>query len=502
MIVHKVPSSMQKARTTFPTGIRILLCILFLTSLTASAQELQRSGGAYTLPPGSMPTWAVPVLRLVSSTHVEPTTGIVISDNGMVLVPNAFANSGDEIIVLDGGTDIVRNGRPARIERSFSAQGLQVLFVDGLQRNGVTLAAGTPQDGSEIVLTAFPPAEEIAEGKPPLSLTASVVVFEESGNAAISGETRLPNVTGGLVDTCGNLVAVSLADDVQTMESSPATRYQWKQTLLYILGEMQITPREFTCPGPQAEPSPAPEEEIVAEEEIPAEEEQPAQPVPEEAVIDDPLVEEELFEEERVEEDPEPPVDILPPVEQGAYGLEPPKDVEESNHWPWLLAALLLLGLGFALHRLRQSRSPIGDIRQDKDASSAIPVVQEDGEETTLPAPVFDSLLRIKGVLADGTPFEASCPVNERAINVTIGRGETDLIIESHAVSRSHVNLNGTREALTITDLGSSNGTSINGVPCLEGEILYIKPGDSLVLGNARCTLEFTPVESGKRGRP
>ncbi len=44
-----------------------------------------------------------------------------------------------------------------------------------------------------------------------------------------------------------------------------------------------------------------------------------------------------------------------------------------------------------------------------------------------------------------------------------------------------------------MTDLGSSNGTSINGVPCLEGEIMYFEPGDSLVFGDALCTLEITP---------
>ena len=54
------------------------------------------------------------VLKLVSSTHVKPTTGIVISDNGLVLVSGEFASSEGEIIVLDGGTDILSHGRPAR----------------------------------------------------------------------------------------------------------------------------------------------------------------------------------------------------------------------------------------------------------------------------------------------------------------------------------------------------------------------------------------------------
>ncbi|MFC1720034.1 hypothetical protein ACFL00_02695, partial [Pseudomonadota bacterium] len=94
----------------------LCLCVLLSFSLAAPAQNLERGGETYTLPPGSMPSWTVPVLRLVSATYVVPTTGIVISDNGLVLVPKDFAGADDEIIVLDGGTDIIRNGRPARIE--------------------------------------------------------------------------------------------------------------------------------------------------------------------------------------------------------------------------------------------------------------------------------------------------------------------------------------------------------------------------------------------------
>jgi pSer/pThr/pTyr-binding forkhead associated (FHA) protein len=55
--------------------------------------------------------------------------------------------------------------------------------------------------------------------------------------------------------------------------------------------------------------------------------------------------------------------------------------------------------------------------------------------------------------------------------------------------------LNGTRELLTITDLGSSNGTSINGIPCLEGETMYIEPGDIIILGNARFSYAIIPAE-------
>jgi pSer/pThr/pTyr-binding forkhead associated (FHA) protein len=62
------------------------------------------------------------------------------------------------------------------------------------------------------------------------------------------------------------------------------------------------------------------------------------------------------------------------------------------------------------------------------------------------------------------------------------------------------VQLNGSYGELTVSDLGSSNGTSINGVPCLEGEIIFMEPGDVLVLGDARCSLEIRPRGSDKGG--
>jgi pSer/pThr/pTyr-binding forkhead associated (FHA) protein len=107
--------------------------------------------------------------------------------------------------------------------------------------------------------------------------------------------------------------------------------------------------------------------------------------------------------------------------------------------------------------------------------------------------------LLLRGVLGDGRPFEASACVCADAINLEIGRGNTDVSIDSPSVSRRHACLNGTADALTLTDLGSSNGSSINGVPCLEGEIMYVEPGDTVILGDVRFTV--TVVAAGAGGR-
>jgi len=466
------------------------LCIwLLLTAASVGfAQDLDQGS--------SLPSWVVPVLRLVSATHVEPTTGIVLSESGLVLIPENFASMGDEIIVLDGGTDIIRNGRPARIEKKFTAAGIQVISVQGLSRRGVSIAARPIQDGSQIVLAAFPPAELIAEGLPPLNIPASVVVFSENGNPSISGETQLPNVTGPLLDSCGDLAGFSVADDVQSMEVSPSTRYTWRTSILQIFEALQITPRESNCAGDELEileePAPAIEDDLT---------EQPGVIEPE------PSLEEEPAKEPAREEDPEaaepPPapdeelleIDLLPPFEDDSMEVPEPEEETRSGGWLWLIVALVSFALGLFLHRVRQTRleeTTKGTEDAVMKTSIAAPKEsEEDGDTAALSS--LDSLLVIKGVLSDGTPFEDSCAVSERAINIVIGRGDTDLRIDSGAVSRQHASLNGARSELTLSDLGSSNGTSINGVPCLEGEILYVEPADIIVLGDARFSIEIRP---------
>jgi pSer/pThr/pTyr-binding forkhead associated (FHA) protein len=181
----------------------------------------------------------------------------------------------------------------------------------------------------------------------------------------------------------------------------------------------------------------------------------------------------------------------LPPIETGPPAAPEP---EARPTWPWLLLGLLLIAGGVALHWRRRA---VNAIAGDPAAAGSAPPASGTGDEPQAPAPELDRRLALRGVLADGTPIDVACPVSARAINVVIGRGATaDLVLPSAAVSRQHARLNGTADALTVADLGSSNGTSVNGVPCLEGEILYLAAGDVLVVGDARLSVEIeTPVE-------
>ena len=66
--------------------------------------------------------------------------------------------------------------------------------------------------------------------------------------------------------------------------------------------------------------------------------------------------------------------------------------------------------------------------------------------------------------------------------NVTVigRRQDCDLCIPLMVVSRRHCEINKTKQALLVRDLGSSNGTYLNGKRVTEAEV---KPGDYLQIG-------------------
>jgi hypothetical protein len=196
-----------------------------------------------------------------------------------------------------------------------------------------------------------------------------------------------------------------------------------------------------------------------------------------------------------------PDLEILPPIEVDepaepeptpAPGPEP----TASSAWYWLWAALALIAAGAGLRLWRRRLAGASDEPGADGAEDSGP--NDNETRADAPPPRLDSQVRLEGELADGTPLSISCPVSARAINLTIGRGQAaDLRIPSPAVSRRHATVNGSAGELTFSDLGSGNGSSINGVPCLENEIMYLEPGDVLVLGDARFTLRIVP-DSGE----
>jgi hypothetical protein len=168
--------------------------------------------------------------------------------------------------------------------------------------------------------------------------------------------------------------------------------------------------------------------------------------------------------------------------------------------WLGLLAAAILTGV-FGLHYRRRAIST----RRDAPAGSAgMSAGQPQAQQSPAAAPgspdaasQADCVVEISGRLSDGTPFLGSCDVNGAAINLVIGRGRADIVIDSADVHREHARLSGSADMLTISDLGSSRGTWINRVPCLRGEIMYIGSEDTIFLGDVSFQVSVRTRQPG-----
>lgn len=425
----------------------------------------------------ALPPWVVLVLKPVSDNRVQPVTGVVISPLGMVLVPFDFAAPGDQLVVLDGGTDFVANGRAARVHRQFPAAGLSVLQVTDLRRDAAVFSSSWPGDGDPLRLAAFPPAELIVQGAAPLWSEARLAVSGAGeGNAAsaaadyrLAADSRLPNVTGPLLDGCGHWFGFSAAQGVQSMETERAPAYTFRADLAAVLDQLNIAVPQLPCDPPLA--ATAAETAAVASV---AESEQRAEQIPDVG---------------------------------GGSSLPHPAGASAATQatllrrfgWLVVLPLVLLAGVGIVRYRRSRARSGAGaghpPVTPLQHVTGAVPV------NGSPPDPPPDCLLEIHGRMPDGSAFTRSCKVHAAAVHVVIGRSSGDILIDSAEVHREHAVLAGSADQLTVSDLGSTSGTWINRVPCLKGEIMFIDPEDTLFVGDVSFQVSVTSHESSRDGQ-
>jgi hypothetical protein len=75
--------------------------------------------------------------------------------------------------------------------------------------------------------------------------------------------------------------------------------------------------------------------------------------------------------------------------------------------------------------------------------------------------------------------------------NLVIGResASCNIAIDDPTISRRHATITWSATGWTISDLGSTNGTSLDGQP-VHAEARQLRPGQSLVLGKVFLTIE------------
>ena len=115
-------------------------------------------------------------------------------------------------------------------------------------------------------------------------------------------------------------------------------------------------------------------------------------------------------------------------------------------------------------------------------------------EPSTSP-PGASGWLRIEGEHADGRPLRAVTSINEGKFQAVIGRVGVPLAADGPGISRKHAVIVGEGARLTISDLGSRNGTFVNGVRCQKDEVFYIEEADKILLGAAEVTVRLSPAK-------
>jgi pSer/pThr/pTyr-binding forkhead associated (FHA) protein len=95
-------------------------------------------------------------------------------------------------------------------------------------------------------------------------------------------------------------------------------------------------------------------------------------------------------------------------------------------------------------------------------------------------------------MIAKLIPADGSRPTTISRDITIVGRkrGLCDLVVDHHGVSKLHCAIAKTDGLLFIRDLGSTNGTKVNGQRVTRGALL---PGDELAFGNMKFRVHLGP---------
>jgi pSer/pThr/pTyr-binding forkhead associated (FHA) protein len=73
----------------------------------------------------------------------------------------------------------------------------------------------------------------------------------------------------------------------------------------------------------------------------------------------------------------------------------------------------------------------------------------------------------------------------ELVAKITIGRdSDNDVVVDNKLASRHHAMIQKIKDAYFIKDVGSTNGTFINGVRIPNEKYVKLNPGDKISIGN------------------
>jgi predicted component of type VI protein secretion system len=169
---------------------------------------------------------------------------------------------------------------------------------------------------------------------------------------------------------------------------------------------------------------------------------------------------------------------------------------------------------GYLLEHARQERlallsRPIVEFETDErlglgEFGIQTRITRPEGDEPGQPEPEHGRTMVYSAAGRVAEPLEERARVQARSAllkhdgqrmrigpgGATIGRSrQCEVVIDDPNVSRQHAEIRPRGGSWVLTDLGSTNGSSLNGRPVIGPEVL--KPGDEIELGTSRVTFEL-----------
>ncbi|MDC3124126.1 FHA domain-containing protein [Gammaproteobacteria bacterium] len=100
----------------------------------------------------------------------------------------------------------------------------------------------------------------------------------------------------------------------------------------------------------------------------------------------------------------------------------------------------------------------------------------------------FDVIIRGEGV---GIKMQAELIARARGVVIGRSAADCDFVIDSPEVSRAHLRLSEKDEILYVEDLGSANGTILNGLKIQPAQVVALHDGDELELALSKFSVTF-----------
>lgn len=460
---------------------------------------------AFAAPPASASVFRVTVQ---ARGEVEATGLAVLVADERLLTSHGLVESGDQYLVHDDVTGAVLVG--SLVERNEDG-GLALLSVPSLRGDSVAVALEPSGEGRHVYLW-------LADDARRQGVLHSVV--ERGGQPAYRFTALLEDGEDGapLMNNCDELLAIGRLLERPTREDR----------LLGQSGDLNSLEEFLTAHGvPFAS---ADERCLSVEEQLAAAEDERQRLEQDKADLEQAASEAELESQERLAEIEAEQQALEERLRQQAEELEQrqaqlaekeeiqrqleaererqeaeareaeealaqqQRELQETRRTFWYVAggfAALLVAVGAFV----RSRFRVRKRRLDESAEQ-LAATRESLASAT--ATFHDIVLH--GQDLDGEDVRVKINGNalaQAAEGQVIGRSATgsDYVLRSDSVSRRHARLRVEGATVTIEDLGSLNGTRLDGLELAEGEPMPLKDGSSLALGAVTVVVHFLPED-------